>query len=60
LAHENVLEICYRHLCIEDNDLSSVTLFLLNELLELGENYKSEDDVNIFSLMLSRMGDLRN
>jgi hypothetical protein len=37
-----VLDICYRHLCIEDNDLSSVTLFLLNQLLELGENYKSE------------------
>jgi hypothetical protein len=60
LANENVLHICYEHLCRDDNDLSSVTLFLLNELLELGENYKSEDDPNFFCVMMGRMGDLRN
>ena len=29
LASENLLHICYQHLCREDNDLSTVTLYLL-------------------------------
>jgi hypothetical protein len=60
LASERVLEICYRQLSRDDNDLSAITLFLLNELLDLGEGFKSEDDPNYFCLSIARMGELRN
>lgn len=54
------MEICYRQLCRDDNDLSAITLFLLNELLDLGESFKSEDDPNYFCIAIARMGELRN
>jgi hypothetical protein len=57
LAHGNVLQICYDQLCLEDTDLNIVTLFLLKELLELGDNFRNEDE-NYFLGLMKQMQEL--
>jgi hypothetical protein len=54
LSHPNVLEICYGQLCEEDTDLNLVTLLLLKELLELGDNFKYEEGQNLVLKMMQQ------
>ena len=50
--------ICHNQLCLEDGELSIATLFLLKEMLELGDNFKGEGEPNLFVRLISSMQEL--
>ena len=50
--------ICHNQLCLEDGELSIANLFLLKEMLELGDNFKGEGEPNLFVRLISSMQEL--
>lgn len=58
LGHPNVIEICYGQLCGEEGELEVVTLLLLRELIELGDNFRLSEGRNRMLEMMRGAGGL--
>ena len=53
------MEICYGQLCGEEGELEVVTLLLLRELIELGDNFKISEGNNMMLEMMKGASGLR-